>query len=89
MEILEFGSKNNKKIVFIPGLLCAWQIWKEYIEFYKNDYHIIIPILPGHHPNEKEEFISIEKQLLTLKTSILKTMGIIYMQYMECLWVVF
>lgn len=75
MEILEFGSKNNKKIVFIPGLLCAWQIWKEYIEFYKNDYHIIIPILPGHNPNEKEEFISIEKTTIDFENIYIKNYG--------------
>lgn len=75
MKTLEFGSKNNKKIIFIPGLLCVWQIWKEYIDFYKNDYHIIIPILPGHDPNKKEEFISIEKTAMDFENYYIKNYG--------------
>ena len=44
MEILEFGNKNNKKIILIHGFQSPYQVWDEYIEYYKNDYHIIVPI---------------------------------------------
>ena len=67
--------KTIKKIVLISGLLCTWQIWKDYIEFYKNDYHVIIPILPGHNPNNKEEFRSIEKTTMDFETTYIKTYG--------------
>ena len=61
MEILEFGNKENKKIILIHGFQSPYQVWNEYIEYYKKDYHIIVPILPGHNPNKKEEFISFKE----------------------------
>ena len=60
MQILEFGNKNNKKIILIHGFQSPYQVWDKYIEHYKNDYHIIVPILPGHNPNQIEDFISFE-----------------------------
>jgi len=61
MEILEFGNKENKKIILIHGFQSPYQVWNEYIEYYKNKYHIIVPILPGHNPKKKEEFISFKE----------------------------
>ena len=58
MEILEFGNKEKEKIILIHGFETPYQIWEKYIEHYKNDYHIIVPILQGHNPNMKEDFIS-------------------------------
>ena len=60
MEILEFGNKENKKIILIHGFQSPYQVWNEYIEYYKSKYHIIVPILPGHNPNKKEDFISFD-----------------------------
>ena len=60
MEILEFGNKENKKIILIHGFQSPYQVWNEYIEYYKNKYHIIVPILTGHNPNKKEDFISFD-----------------------------
>ena len=60
MEILEFGNKENKKIILIHGFQSPYQVWNEYIEYYKNKYYIIVPILPGHNPNKKEDFISFD-----------------------------
>ena len=61
MQILEFGNKENKKIILIHGFQSPYQVWNEYIEYYKKDYHIIVPILPGHNPKKKEEFISFKE----------------------------
>ena len=60
MQILEFGNKNNQKIILIHGFQSPYQVWDKYIEHYKNDYHIIVPILPGHNPNQIEDFMSFE-----------------------------
>ncbi|HQB60234.1 MAG TPA: hypothetical protein PK899_01090, partial [Spirochaetota bacterium] len=38
-----------------------YQIWNPYIERYKKDFHVIVPILPGHNPKQKEDFISFAK----------------------------
>lgn len=61
MEILEFGNKEKEKIILIHGFQCPYQIWNEYINKYKNDFHIIVPILPGHNPKLKEEFVSFKE----------------------------
>ncbi len=61
MEILEYGNKENKKIILIHGFQSPYQIWDEYIEHYKNKFHIIVPILPGHNENQKEEFVSFKQ----------------------------
>ena len=61
MQILEFGNKKNSKIILIHGFESPYQIWEEYIEHYKKDFHIIVPILQGHNPDLKEEFTSIKE----------------------------
>ena len=58
MEILEFGNKDNKKIILIHGFQSPYQVWNKYIERYKKDFYVIVPILPGHNPRKKEEFVS-------------------------------
>lgn len=60
MQILEYGSTNNPKIILIHGLECPYQIWTDYINYYQDKFHIIVPILPGHNPDQLEEFISFE-----------------------------
>lgn len=60
MEILEYGDKANQKIILIHGFESPYQIWEPYVEHYKNDFHVIVPILPGHNPRMKEEFESFE-----------------------------
>ncbi len=61
MEIFEFGDKSNRKIIFIHGFQSPYQVWNPYIEHYKKDFHIIVPIMPGHNPKKKEDFISFSK----------------------------
>ncbi len=60
MDILEYGSKENKSIIFIHGFQCPYQIWNRYIDYYKGKYHVIIPILEGHNPKKKEKFVSLQ-----------------------------
>lgn len=58
MEILEFGDREKRKIILIHGFQMPYQIWNKYIDYYKNDFHIIVPIMPGHYPNHTENFVS-------------------------------
>ena len=44
MEILEFGNKDKRKIILIHGFQMPYQIWNKYIEYYKNNFHIIVLI---------------------------------------------
>lgn len=61
MEILEFGDKSNKKIILIHGFESPYQIWEKYIRHYEKDFHVIVPILPGHNPDCKEEFTDFDR----------------------------
>ena len=59
MRILEYGSRSNPTIMFIHGFESPYQIWFDYIEHYREKYHILVPVLPGHDVQKKSEFISL------------------------------
>ena len=61
VEILEFGNQDNKSIILIHGFQCPYQMWNQYIEYYKDKYHIIVPILEGHNPKKRENFMSLQQ----------------------------
>ena len=56
MQILEYGNSNNDKVILIHGFQMPLDSLNEYINILKKDYFVIVPILPGHNPNDKEEF---------------------------------
>lgn len=58
MKILEYGNASKPKIILIHGFQSPWQVWEHYIEHFKGRFHIIVPIITGHNPEEKEDFIS-------------------------------
>lgn len=60
MEILEFGDKSKRKIILIHGFQSPYQVWNKYIKHYEKDFHIIVPVLPGHNPNQIEDFSTFE-----------------------------
>lgn len=75
MDILEFGDKSKRKIILIHGFQCPFQVWDKYIEHYKNDFHIIVPILPGHNPKLKEDFISFSDTATELEDYLISRYG--------------
>lgn len=58
MGILEFGDTSKRKIILIHGFQMPYQIWNEYIDHYKDDFHVLVPVLPGHYPNHTKDFVS-------------------------------
>ena len=89
MEILEFGDRNKRKIIFIHGFQCPYQIWEKYIEHYQKDFHIIIPIMPGHNPKSRKNFSLFYRLQENLRIIIFPVMVKACMPFMECQWVVF
>lgn len=75
MEILEYGNKDNKKIILIHGFQCPYQIWEEYIKHYENKFHVIVPILKSHNPNLKENFISFQDTAKEIEDYIIAQYG--------------
>lgn len=75
MKILEFGDTSKRKLMLIHGFQSPWQVWNKYIERYKEDYHIIVPILSGHNPEEKDDFISFVEEAKEIEDYILSLYG--------------
>ena len=75
MKILEFGDVTKRKMILIHGFQCPWQVWEEYIEHYKDDFHVIVPILSGHNPEEKEDFVSFSEDAKALEDYIISRYG--------------
>lgn len=75
MEILEFGNKQNKKIVLIHGFESPHQIWEKYISHYQKDFHVIVPILTGHNPKYKEDFETFDKCVKEFEDFYIKQWG--------------
>ena len=72
MRILEYGNTNNPTIMLVHGFESPYQIWIDYIEHYKENYHILVPILPGHDVQEKSEKIIVYQNLLTIYTQFME-----------------
>lgn len=75
MRILEFGNRQKRKLLLIHGFQSPWQVWNQYIEHYKNDFHIIVPIITGHDPDKKEDFISFEDDAREIEHFIISRYG--------------
>lgn len=75
MEILEFGNKENKKIILIHGFQLIWQFWEKHIEYFKNEYHVIVPIIPGHNQNQKETFTSFQETAKEIEDYCINNFG--------------
>lgn len=75
MQILEFGDKTKRKIILIHGFQSPYSVWNEYIEHYKTDFHVIVPILPGHDPNRREEFVSFSESAKELEDYVISWYG--------------
>ena len=82
MRILEYGNINNSTIMLVHGFESPYQIWIDYIEHYKENYHILVPILPGHDVREKSEFNSFDDTAKEIELLHIK----IYKPYICNLW---
>ena len=75
MKILEFGDTSKRRIILIHGFQCPWQVWNKYIEYYEKKIHIIVPIMSGHNPEVKDDFISFTDDAKEIEDYILSRYG--------------
>ncbi len=61
MRILQFGDKKKRKLLLIHGFQMPMELWQPYINHYEKEFHILVPILPGHDLEERTEFSSFEE----------------------------
>ena len=75
MKILEFGDKSKRKIILVHGFQSPWQVWEKYIEHFKNDFHIIVPVMSGHNQEKVEEFVSFEDDAKQIEDFVISNYG--------------
>ncbi|QEY19408.1 alpha/beta hydrolase [Psychrobacillus sp. AK 1817] len=56
----EFGQENDEIILFLHGGGVAGWMWDKQVQYFKENYHCIVPDLPGHGQDNESEFVSIE-----------------------------
>lgn len=60
MNVKFFGDTSKPVIVLLHGGGLSWWSWKPVIRLLKNDYAVVVPILPGHGESYDDLFVSIE-----------------------------
>ena len=75
MKILEFGNTTQRKLILIHGFQQPWQVCSAYIEHFKNDYHIIVPVLSGHDPDKREDFVSFDEDAKAIENDLIPRFG--------------
>lgn len=62
MNIYRFGTDKEKVIMLIHPALVMWDYFEYVIPILENDYHIIVPALPGYdRENPDTDFTSVEQ----------------------------
>ena len=62
MTIHEYGTDNQQVIVLVHPSVVMWDFFEYLIPLLKEEYHLIVPALPGYdEENPKEDFTSVEK----------------------------
>ncbi|MBQ3330442.1 MAG: alpha/beta hydrolase [Ruminococcus sp.] len=75
MKIFEFGDQSKDKLLLIHGFQQPWQVWNAYIDHFKCNYHVIVPVLSGHDPDQKEDFISFDADAKAIEEYIIPLYG--------------
>ena len=61
MTIHEFGDENKEAIILIHPSLVKWDYFEYVIPHLKDDYHLIIPALPGYDFDEAATSQALER----------------------------
>ena len=72
MTILEYGDNNKPLLVLIHGFESPVEVWAEYVNYFLEDYYLVVPILPGHNPKEREYFVNFDLVIKELEEVLLK-----------------
>lgn len=59
MVTVEFGKQNKDVVILLHGGGLSWWNYRDVAEVLKENYHIVIPLLPGHAGSDKD-FTTIE-----------------------------
>lgn len=53
MRIHEFGTEHEKTVLLLHSACLSWRMFQPAAERLQTQYHLIIPALPAHDPDEK------------------------------------
>lgn len=63
MRFIEFGNPGNPRLLLIHGAGTSWNLkYAQVIDSLSERYRLIIPVLDGHDPEVKSEFVSLEEE---------------------------
>lgn len=72
MTIHEFGKTEAKTIVLIHPSLVMWDYFENLVPLLEEQYHLIIPALPGYDEEQKGDFSSVEEIADELETWLIE-----------------
>lgn len=61
MNIHEFGQENGACVLFLHASCTAWDFYEESIRRLSAQYHVIVPVMPGHDLTTDEDYTSVEE----------------------------
>ena len=61
MTIHEFGMEHEKVIVLIHPSVVMWDYFEYVIPLLQEQYHLVVPALPGYDEEEPGDFTSVER----------------------------
>ena len=60
MRIHEFGTEHEKTVLLLHSACLSWRMFQPAAERLQTQYHLIIPALPAHDPDEKTPYTSVD-----------------------------
>lgn len=61
MRFLHFGTKNIETIVMLHASCMTWEFLKNAINTLAQDYHVIVPVMPGYDMENNSDYTSVEE----------------------------
>lgn len=58
--IKEFGTNNEQVVVLVHPSLVTWDYFEYVIPLLEQDYHLVVPVLPGYNLEDESDFVSVE-----------------------------
>lgn len=75
MNIITYGNRNNKSILFIHGLASTADLCFKPLLPYLQDYFVIFCELDGHYGSNPKDLTSMEETIDSIESYILNQMG--------------
>lgn len=61
MKMYEFGQKNNDAVILLHCSCMTWEMFEAAAEALKQQYHVIIPAMPGYDLENDSDYTSVEE----------------------------